>query len=91
MKEYLLSDGTSAALAVIPWGRGLANRLYQTYNNFDASLFAKPLYAIQDGQPSGPTCRKPAASTAFCHPIPTTCDGYQYQQRDQKAAAWRRD
>ncbi len=89
LEESLLSDGTSAAFG----GYSLGNPESQaacteTYNNFDTSLLVSPFFAIQDGNPPGTFVPEfgnlngllPAYS-------PTTCDGYQYQERNQESTS----
>ena len=89
MKEYLLSDGTSAAFGGYSLGAEASQTACtQTYNNFDASLLQSPFYAIQDGQPPGAYLPETGGLNGLLPPYsPTTCDGYQYQQRDQKSSS----
>ncbi len=89
MKEYLLSDGTSAAFG----GYSLGAEASQTactdsYNSFDTSLLQSPFFAIQDGLPPGVFVPELGGLNGLLPPYsPTTCDGYQYQQRDQESSS----
>ena len=89
MKEYLLSDGTSAAFGGYSLGAEASQTACtQTYNNFDTSLLQSPFYAIQDGLPPGVYVPEYGGLNGLLPPYsPTTCDGYQYQQRDQKSTS----
>ncbi len=61
----------------------------QTYNSFDTSLLTSPFYAIQDGNPPGTYLPEIGGLNGLLPPYsPTTCDGYQYQQRDQESTSF---
>lgn len=87
-EEYLLSDGTSAAFGGYSLGADESRTACtETYNSFDTSLLQPPAYAIQNGAPPGfdPTIDN---LTGFLPPYsPTTCDGYQYQERSQESTS----
>jgi len=89
MKEYLISDGTSAAFGGYSLGAAASQTACtQTYNTFDTSLLQSPFYAIQDGRPPGAYVPEYGGLNGLLPPYsPTTCDGYQYQQRDQKSTS----
>jgi len=89
MKEYLISDGTSAAFGGYSLGAEASQTACtDTYNSFDASLLQSPFYAVQNGLPPG-TYDPAIGGLNGLLPAysPTTCDGYQYQQRDQKSSS----
>ena len=89
MKEYLISDGTSAAFGGYSLGAEASQTACtDTYNNFDAPLLQSPFYAVQNGLPPG-TYDPAIGGLNGLLPAysPTTCDGYQYQQRDQKSSS----
>ncbi len=89
LEESLLSDGTSAAFG----GYSLGNPESQsacidTYNSFDTSLLVSPFYAIQDGNPPGTYVEEFGGLNGLLPPYsPTTCDGYQYQERNQESSS----
>lgn len=89
LKEHLISDGTSAAFGGYSLGAAASQTACtQTYNSFDASLLQSPFYAIQDGLPPGAYVPEYGGLNGLLPPYsPTTCDGYQYQQRDQKSSS----
>ena len=89
LKENLISDGTSAAFGGYSLGAAASQTACtQTYNSFDTSLLQSPFYAIQDGLPPGAYVPEYGGLNGLLPPYsPTTCDGYQYQQRDQKSTS----
>ena len=89
LKENLISDGTSAAFGGYSLGAAASQTACtQTYNSFDISLLQSPFYAIQDGLPPGAYVPEYGGLNGLLPPYsPTTCDGYQYQQRDQKSTS----
>jgi iron complex outermembrane receptor protein len=89
LEEHLLSDGTSAAFGGYSFGAPeSAAECLDTYNNgFDANLLDSPFYAFQDGNPPG-TYIGDFTLNAFLPPYsPTSCDGYQYQERSQTSTS----
>jgi iron complex outermembrane receptor protein len=91
MEEYLLSDGTSAAFGGYSFGapESLA-ACTESFNTFDTSLLeTPPFYAIQDGNPPATEfVPEYGGLNALLPPYsPTTCDGYQYQERNQKSTS----
>ena len=89
LKEHLISDGTSAAFGGYSLGAEASQTACtDTYNNFDASLLQSPFYAVQDGLPPGSYVPEAGGLNGLLPPYsPTTCDGYQYQQRDQESTS----
>lgn len=89
LEEYLLSDGTSAAFGGYSLGAPESQAACtQSYNSFDTSLLSSPFYAIQDGNPPGTYVPEFGGLNGLLPPYsPTTCDGYQYQQRDQESTS----
>jgi len=89
MKEYLLSDGTSAAFGGYSLGAEASQTACtESYNSFDTSLLQSPFFAVQDGQPPGTFVPELNGLNGLLPPYsPTTCDGYQYQQRDQESSS----
>ena len=89
LKEHLRSDGTSAAFGGYSLGAEASQTACtDTYNNFDASLLQSPFYAVQDGLPPGSYVPEAGGLNGLLPPYsPTTCDGYQYQQRDQESTS----
>jgi iron complex outermembrane receptor protein len=89
MKEYLLSDGTSAAFGGYSLGAEASQTACtESYNSFDTSLLQSPFYAVQDGNPPGVYVPELNGLNGLLPPYsPTTCDGYQYQQRDQESSS----
>jgi iron complex outermembrane receptor protein len=90
MEEDLISDGTSGAFG--PYSNGAeASRTActDTYNSIDyGPLLQAPSYAIQDGNPPG-TYIGDFTLNSFLPPYgPDTCDGYQYQERNQKNSSF---
>ncbi|MEP5763642.1 MAG: TonB-dependent receptor [Halieaceae bacterium] len=85
LNEHLLSDGTSAAFGGYSLGAPESQTACtQTYNSFDTSLLQSPYYAIQDGNPPGTYVPAFGGLNGLLPPYsPTTCDGYQYQERNQ--------
>jgi iron complex outermembrane receptor protein len=90
MEEYLLSDGTSAAFGGYSFGAPASQAACtETYNSFDTSLLSSPFYAIQDGKPPGTEFVPEYGGLNGLLPAysPTTCDGYQYQERNQESTS----
>ncbi len=89
LKEHLISDGTSAAFGGYSLGAEASQTACtDTYNSFDASLLQSPFYAVQDGLPPGAYIPETGGLNGLLPPYsPTTCDGYQYQQRDQESTS----
>ncbi|MDJ0877797.1 MAG: TonB-dependent receptor [Halieaceae bacterium] len=89
LEESLISDGTSAAFG----GYSLGNPESQaacteSYNSFDTSLLVSPFYAIQDGNPPGTYVPEFGGLNGLLPAYsPTTCDGYQYQERNQESTS----
>jgi len=90
LEEYLISDGTSAAFGGYSLGAPESqSACIQTYN--DPALAGllnqtSPFYAIQDGQPPGVYLPELGILNGLLAPYsPTTCDGYQYQERNQES------
>ena len=89
LEESLISDGTSAAFGGYSLGAPESQTACtQTYNNFDTSLLVSPFFAIQDGNPPGTFIGPPTGLNGLLPPYsPTTCDGYQYQERNQESTS----
>ncbi len=89
-EEYLLSDGTSAAFGGYSFGGPESfTQCTDTYNSFDTSLLQPPNYAIQDGNPPGVYLEEIGGLNGFLPPYtPTSCDGYQYQERNQQSTSF---
>ena len=90
LEEYLLSDGTSVSFGLYPFGaQESAGACLDTYNTADPALLDwSPFYAIQDGNPPG-TPLGPGFLNALLPPYsPTTCNGYQYQERNQESTSF---
>ena len=89
LEESLISDGTSAAFGGYSLGAPASqSACIETYNNFDTSLLVSPFYAIQDGNPPGTFIGPPAGLNGLLPAYsPTTCDGYQYQERNQESTS----
>ena len=89
LEEHLLSDGTSAAFGGYSFGAPeSATACTQTYNSFDTSLLVSPFYAVQDGNPPGVYVPEFGSLNGLLPPYsPTTCDGYQYQERNQSSTS----
>ncbi|MEM6581619.1 MAG: TonB-dependent receptor [Pseudomonadota bacterium] len=90
MEEDLISDGTSGAFGVYSNGAEASRtECTETYNTIDyGPLLQAPNYAIQDGQPPG-TYIGNFQLNSFLPPYgPDTCDGYQYQERNQKNSSF---
>ena len=89
MEEYLLSDGTSAAFGGYSFGGPASSgQCISSYNSFDASLLDSPYYAIQDGNPPGAYLPALQGLNGILPPYsPTSCDGYQYQERNQESTS----
>ncbi len=90
LEESLLSDGTSAAFGGYSLGAPESQQAcIDSYNSFDTGLLVSPFFAVQDGNPPGTFVPEfgnlngllPAYS-------PTTCDGYQYQERNQQSSSF---
>lgn len=90
LEESLLSDGTSAAFGGYSLGAAESRAACtESYNNFDTSLLVSPFYAIQNGQPPGAEFFPEFGGLNGLLPAysPTTCDGYQYQERNQSSTS----
>jgi len=89
MDEHLLSDGTSAAFGGYSLGAPESQAACtQSYNSFDTSLLTSPFYAVQDGNPPGSYVPEFGGLNGLLPPYsPTTCDGYQYQERNQDSTS----
>jgi len=89
LSEYLLSDGTSAAFGGYSLGAPASQAAcIESYNSFDAGLLQAPTYAVQDGGPPGVYVEALNGLNALLPPYsPTTCDGYQYQERNQQSSS----
>lgn len=89
LDENLLSDGTSAAFGGYSFGAPASQTACtETYNSFDTSLLTSPFYAIQDGLPPGSYLPEQGILNGLLPPYsPTTCDGYQYQERNQESTS----
>jgi iron complex outermembrane receptor protein len=96
LEENLLSDGTSAAFGGYSLGAPQsASTCLDSYNSVPDNLLngVPPFYAIKDGNPPGSYIPAgglgPGSSqtlNALLPPYsPTTCDGYQYQERNQES------
>jgi iron complex outermembrane recepter protein len=90
LDEHLLSDGTSAAFGGYSLGSPESQgACIDTYNSFDTSLLTDPFYAIQDGNPPGTYLPDLGILNGLLPPYsPTTCDGYQYQERNQDSTSF---
>ena len=90
LEESLISDGTSAAFGGYSLGAPESmSACTETYNNFDTSLLVSPFFAIQDGNPPGTFIGPPTGLNGLLPPYsPTTCDGYQYQERNQESTSF---
>jgi iron complex outermembrane receptor protein len=90
LDEHLLSDGTSAAFGGYSLGAPESQTAcIESYNSFDTSLLTSPFYAIQDGNPPGTYVPALGALNGLLPPYsPTTCDGYQYQERNQDSTSF---
>jgi iron complex outermembrane receptor protein len=89
LEEHLLSDGTSAAFGGYSLGAPESSSYCtQTYNEFDTSLLVSPFYAVQDGNPPGVYVEEFGGLNGLLPPYsPTSCDGYQYQERSQSSTS----
>lgn len=90
LDEHLLSDGTSAAFGGYSNGSPESKTACtDSYNSFDTSLLTSPFYAIQDGNPPGTYLPEIGGLNGLLPPYsPTTCDGYQYQERNQDSTSF---
>ncbi len=90
LDEHLLSDGTSAAFGGYSLGSPESrDACIATYNSFDTTLLTSPFYAIQDGQAPGTYLPELGILNGLLPPYsPTTCDGYQYQERNQDSTSF---
>ncbi len=90
LSEYLLSDGTSAAFGGYSLGAPTSQgACIASFNSFDAGLLQAPTYAVQDGGPPGVYVPAFGGLNALLPPYsPTTCDGYQYQERNQQSSSF---
>ena len=90
LEEDLFSDGTSGAFGVYSAVPSEAQTVCtETYNTIDYDpLLQAPNYAIQDGNPPG-TYIAPYTLNSLLPPYgPDTCDGYQYQERNQTTSSF---
>ena len=90
MEEDLISDGTSGAFGVYANGAEASRtQCTETFNSIDYSnLLQQPNYAIQDGNPPG-TYIAPYTLNSLLPPYgPDSCDGYQYQERNQTSSSF---
>ncbi len=89
LEESLISDGTSAAFGGYSLGAPESqSACIDSYNSFDTSLLTSPFYAIQDGNPPGTYLDDLGILNGLLPPYsPTTCDGYQYQERNQESTS----
>ncbi len=89
LEESLLSDGTSAAFGGYSLGNPESQAAcIESYNSFDTSLLVSPFYAIQDGNPPGTYVEEFGGLNGLLPAYsPTTCDGYQYQERNQESSS----
>jgi iron complex outermembrane receptor protein len=89
LEESLISDGTSAAFGGYSLGAPESqSACIDSYNSFDTSLLTSPFYAIQDGNPPGTYLPDLGILNGLLPPYsPTTCDGYQYQERNQESTS----
>jgi iron complex outermembrane receptor protein len=89
LEESLISDGTVAAFGGYSFGAPESQAACtSTYNSFDTSLLVSPFYAIQDGSPPGVFVPEIGNLNGLLPPYsPTTCDGYQYQERNQSSTS----
>lgn len=94
--ESLISDGTSAAFGGYSLGAPeSAAACLDSYNGLSQdqidNLLTSPRYAIQDGNPPGSPLQLPDGSFILNALLgaysPTTCDGYQYQERNQESTS----
>jgi iron complex outermembrane recepter protein len=96
MEEDLLSDGTSGAFGVYAAVPSEASTLCtQDFNSIEyyggprGDLLQQPNYAIQDGNPPGTFIGPPAGLNSLLAAYgPDSCDGYQYQERNQKSSSF---
>jgi iron complex outermembrane receptor protein len=90
LEESLISDGTSAAFGGYSLGAPESqSACIDSYNSFDTSLLVSPFYAIQDGNPPGTYLPDLGILNGLLPPYsPTTCDGYQYQERNQESTTF---
>jgi iron complex outermembrane receptor protein len=89
LEESLISDGTVAAFGGYSFGAPESQAACtESYNSFDPSLLVQPFYAIQDGNPPGVYVEEFAGLNGLLPAYsPTTCDGYQYQERSQSSTS----
>ena len=89
LEESLLSDGTSAAFGGYSLGASESQSACVTsYNDFDTSILVPPFYAVQDGDAPGTYVPDTGGLNGLLPPYsPTTCDGYQYQERNQTSTS----
>lgn len=87
LEENLISDGTSAAFGGYANGAvESATACLNTYNDPALNELLNnnpPFYAVQDGNPPGSPLGGGALNSLLPPYSPTTCDGYQYQERNQ--------
>ena len=89
LDENLISDGTSAAFG--GYANGAAESASACLNSYNDPALNEllnnnpPGYAIQDGNPPGTPIGPGQLNSLLAAYTPTTCDGYQYQERNQKS------
>ena len=92
LNENLISDGTSAAFGGYSLGAPESqSACTQSYNGIENlnDLLVNPYYAIQDGDPPGTYNPAYSGLNGLLPPYsPTTCDGYQYQERNQDSTTF---
>lgn len=103
LEEYLISDGTSAAFGIYSFdlaagvlppdpAAGAAQQACgESYQDFDASSLESPFFAFPGAVPGVAVDLGIAPFYGLNALLPpytsTTCDGYQYQQRDQESSS----
>jgi iron complex outermembrane receptor protein len=90
LEEDLLSDGTSGAFGVYSAVPSEAQTVCsQGFNSIDyGPLLQSPNFAIQDGNPPGTFIGPPTGLNSLLPPYgPDSCDGYQYQERNQESTS----
>ena len=91
MEESLISDGSSGAFGGYSFGAVESQtQCTNTYNSIDYDgLIQSPSYAIQDGNPPGTYLADLGILNSFLPPFgPDSCDGYQYQERNQESTSF---
>ena len=89
LEESLISDGTSAAFGGYSLGAEASrSACIKGYNAMNTQLLVSPFYAIQDGNAPGTFIGFPTGLNGLLPAYsPTTCDGYQYQERNQQSSS----